>query len=169
MRFKLTALLLAPLLALMLSSASAQTFSSGSSPFGESRFLPVEEAFQFYTSIDSAERLSIHWQIAPGYYLYQDKFRFALDNTATDDAAAEDATIEETAFHNRQLQATLSEGVSHSDEFFGDVVVYYHEAVTSVALPSMVPEKFTLFIEYQGCSDDGLCYPLQKREIEILL
>jgi len=156
MRSGVKALLLLPLLALVLSSAGAQTFSSGISPFGESRFLPVDEAFQFYTSIDSAERLSIHWQIAPGYYLYQDKFRFT----------AVSATDTEQVF---ELLTTLSEGVSHNDEFFGDVVVYYGDALTSVALPAIIAEKFTLLFEYQGCSDDGLCYPLQKREIEILL
>jgi len=156
MRSRLMALLLLPLLALVLSTAGAQTLSSGNSPFGESRFLPVDEAFQFYTSIDSAERLSLHWQIAPGYYLYQDKFRFTAVSPA-------DAT------QILELQTTLSEGVSHNDEFFGDVVVYYGDALTSVALPATLTEKFTLTFEYQGCSDDGLCYPLQKREIEILL
>ena len=152
---RLIALLLAPLLVLALSAASAQTFSSGSSPFGESRFLPVDEAFQFYTTIDSAERLSVHWQIAPAYYLYQDKFRFAAVSADKEQAI--------------ELQTTLSEGVPHNDEFFGDVLVYYGDALTSVALTASIPEKFTLLIEYQGCSDDGLCYPLQKRKIEILL
>jgi len=154
MHSRLMALLLMPLLALVVSSSGAQTFSSGSSPFGESRFLPVDEAFQFYTSLDSAERLSVHWQIAPGYYLYQDKFRFTVLITDTGQIV--------------ELQTTLSEGVSHNDEFFGDVVVYYGDALTSLALPATIADKFTLAFEYQGCSDDGLCYPLQTREIEIL-
>jgi thioredoxin:protein disulfide reductase len=146
--------LLAPVLALMLSSVEAQTFSTGNSPFGESRFLPVDQAFQFYTSLDSAERLSIHWQIAPGYYLYQDKFRFAAVLTEDTEAI--------------ELPAALPEGIAHNDEFFGDVLVYYSAASIPISLPPRALTDFTLLIQFQGCSEDGLCYPLQKREIEIL-
>lgn len=136
-------------------SAVAQTLSDRSSPFGGSSFLPVDEAFRFHTSIDSAEQLSVHWQIAAGYYLYQDKFRFSM---LTGDAG--EAQILE-------LEHALPEGVAHHDEFFGDVTVYYSEVAASVVLPADSPQQFILLVEFQGCAEAGLCYLPETRRVEI--
>jgi thiol:disulfide interchange protein DsbD len=42
-------------------------------------FLPIEEAFQPSAEALSADQLAVRWQIAPGYYLYQSKFRLRSD------------------------------------------------------------------------------------------
>jgi thiol:disulfide interchange protein DsbD len=124
------------------------------SPFGSSapRFLDVDEAFSFYTSLDARDRISVHWSIAPEYYLYQDKFSFRIISPQT--LAGE-------------LTAELPDGVNHNDEFFGDVVVYYGDLRTSVALPSAIDQPFVLEIGFQGCADAGLCYPPERRQVEI--
>ncbi len=148
----------------------AQTFTPSNSPFSESRFLPVDEAFSYYTSIDSSTQLTVNWQIAEGYYLYQEKFAYAYISPATVDAkrseSAKVASIEPTSV---AIPFVLPEGVSHFDEFFGAVEVYYLGTTATLTLPNDIPREFTLVIEFQGCSEDGLCYPPQKREIEILL
>lgn len=138
----------------LLSSAGAAAQPSGL--FGDSRpgFLDVDEAFRFYTSLDSGDTVSVHWTVAPEYYLYQDKFGFSL-------VSADGAT--------RELEVTLPAGTRHHDEFFGDVVVYYGTLTTPVALPTDVSadDSYRLQIRYQGCADAGLCYPPQTRLLEI--
>lgn len=128
--------------------------SPAGSPFGSSapRFLEVDEAFSFYTSLDARDQISVHWAIAPHYYLYQDKFSFHI--IAPQNLASE-------------LTAAFPQGINHNDEFFGDVVVYYGDVRATIALASAIDQPFVLEIHYQGCADAGLCYPPQRRQVEI--
>lgn len=148
-RIRQTALLLMALLATGLLSAQPSGLFNSSRP----AFLDVDEAFQYYTSLDSAEGISIHWTVAPDYYLYRDKFSFSL--------VADDG-------ETRELAASMPPGNRHHDEFFGDVEVYYHGLTTALTLPADARGRdFQLQIRYQGCAEAGLCYPPQTRLLEI--
>ena len=143
--------------AALLTLALLACTSAGAQPsglFGDSRpsFLEVDEAFRFHTSLDSGKQVSIHWTIAPGYYLYRDKFSFSL-------VAPDGDTLEATF--------TMPQGVSHHDEFFGDVEVYYQSLSTAIDLPVAASNAYQLQIQYQGCAEAGLCYPPQTRLVEI--
>ena len=141
--------LLCAMAATLAPGATAQT----SSIFpGQARFLEVDEAFSFYSSLDSAQQISIHWNIAAGYYLYDDKFQFQL--------RAADGT-------ELSVGAEIPEGLAHHDEFFGDVEVHYGELRTVVTLPAGYQQPFDLIIGFQGCAEAGLCYPPQRRTLEI--
>ncbi len=98
-------------------------------------FLPVEKAFVFTSErLDSGET-QLFWQIADGYYLYQQRLKF--------DGLAE------------AQKPKLPEGEAHSDEFFGDQQVYRQ------ALELKIPAGATgkIKVGFQGCADAGLCYP----------
>lgn len=141
------------LLVLLLSAGSASAQPSGLFNNSRPAFLDVDEAFQFYTSLDSEERVSIHWTVAPAYYLYRDKFSFSL-------ITADDSTHE--------LVASMPSGTRHHDEFFGDVEVYYNSLTTTLTLPAEGRHgPYQLQIQYQGCAEAGLCYPPQSRLLEI--
>jgi thiol:disulfide interchange protein DsbD len=133
-------------------SLSAQSLPGGtSSLLSPPRFLDVDEAFRFYTSFPESGVLVVHWQIAPGYYLYRDKFSFTLNGASP-----------------IILTADLPEAVDHHDEFFGDVEVYYQEAAVRLKLPLEASAGgLQLLIEYQGCAEAGLCYTLQRREVSL--
>lgn len=133
----------------LIPGAMAQT---GSLFPGQARFLDVDEAFRFYTSLDSAQQISIHWNIAAGYYLYDDKFAFQV--------AAPDGT-------EISVEADIPTGVAHHDEFFGDVEVHYEELRTIVTLPASYEQPFELILGFQGCAEAGLCYPPQRQRLEI--
>jgi len=141
------------LIAAMATCASVSAQPSGL--FGGSRpsFLDVDEAFQFYTSLDSSKKVSIHWTIAPDYYLYRDKFSFNFVAPDGNTLAASYA---------------IPQGVNHHDEFFGAVEVYYQNLSTTIDLPVAAQrDGYRLQIQYQGCAEAGLCYPPQTRLIEI--
>ncbi len=141
------------LLVALLVAASVSAQPSGLFNSSRPAFLDVDEAFQFYTSLDSADDISIHWTVAPEYYLYRDKFSFRL--------VADDG-------ETRELAADMPPGSQHHDEFFGDVEVYYDSLTTALALPADVrPQDYQLQISYQGCAEAGLCYPPQSRLLEI--
>ncbi|MEX0740679.1 MAG: protein-disulfide reductase DsbD domain-containing protein [Pseudohongiella sp.] len=149
MTWQATVLLAAALL------ASASVSAQPSGLFGDSRpsFLDVDEAFRFHTSLDASDKVSVHWTIAPAYYLYRDKFSFEL-------IAPDEGNLETTH--------TMPAGISHHDEFFGNVEVYYQDLSISIDLPVAArSDGYRLQIRYQGCAEAGLCYPPQTRLVEI--
>ncbi len=105
-------------------------------------FLPVEEAYQLEVEQISPRELRLYWQIADGYYLYQHRFK----------AKAEDAD------GNIGVEWTFSPGIDKTDEFFGDVTVYYGYADLRL-LAERPFGRTRLTITSQGCADAGLCYP----------
>lgn len=117
-------------------------------------FLPVEEAFTWYTSLPERGVIGLHWQIVDGHYLYRDKFQFSL--------RANDIEY--------PLRPGMPSGSQHEDEFFGAVEVYFTDMDVLLPLPEAVSDgAITLIIEYQGCAEAGLCYTPQRREIDLEL
>ena len=108
----------------------------------QSEFLPVREAYRLDGAITRAGDLRLYWQITEGYYLYQHAFKVS----ATGTGSAE------------ELDVTFPPALAKTDEFFGDVSVYYGEADLLVTLPDST-DTLTLAVTYQGCADAGLCYP----------
>jgi thiol:disulfide interchange protein DsbD len=128
------------------SSQGSSLFEDGSEP----RFLPVDEAFAWHVALDTNDSISVHWTIAPGYYLYREQFDFMLLNGNGD-----------------ALEVSLPDGVPHNDAYFGDVEVYYQQLRVEIQLPDHLGRQFKLQIRYQGCAEAGLCYLSQCRELEI--
>ncbi len=127
-------------------------FSNGSSfasSTADAEFLPVDEAYRMDAEF-TADGLRVFWQIADGYYLYRHRLGFKL----TDSDRAVEAS------------ASVPSGLSKTDEYFGEVEVYY----TSLEVPLAVagePAAALLEVKSQGCADAGLCYPPQKRYLEV--
>ena len=104
----------------------------------QSEFLPVREAYRLDGAITPGGDLRLYLQITEGYYLYQHAFKVR--------GSAE------------ELDVTFPPALAKTDEFFGDVSVYYGEADLLVTLPDST-DTLTLAVTYQGCADAGLCYP----------
>lgn len=118
----------------------------------EKDLLPVDEAFVLEASATSRERIDLHWQIADGYYLYRHRTRVIAGN----------------GFAAGDLQ--LPAGKAHTDEFFGPVETYRKQL--SAHLPGQASEgsqRVSLEVHYQGCADIGICYPPQKRTLNVSL
>lgn len=106
-------------------------------------FLPVDRAFALSVTTLESGATQLHWQIAPGYYLYKQRLQF-----------------QGLADANRP---TLPTGEPHSDEFFGDTEVY-RQSLT-LEIPPGAGERMRL--GWQGCADAGLCYPPQNRDVAL--
>ncbi len=63
-------------------------------------------------------------------------------------------------------EAGIPAGLPKHDEIFGDVEVFYKEL--NLIVPKDQIEGDEIVINYQGCADAGLCYPPQKRTVNIL-
>lgn len=125
--------------------------SSSSGTVADSKFLPVEKAFQFSSEQINSTTLKLNWKIAEGYHLYKSKFQFSLKP--------------ETA---RIVDIVLPKGVMLDDKTFGRQEVYQHDVnVTAKIKPDSAKGPVQLDVKYQGCSEKGLCYPPQTQVINL--
>ena len=112
-------------------------------------FLKVDDAFAFSATLSKDKsQLQVHWDIADGYYLYQDKIRAELVGKSNS-----------LTLHAQQA-AEL-----HQDPYFGEVKVFTRtiDGVFSGAF-SHADDKVE--ISYQGCTE-GFCYPPETKVLRI--
>ncbi|MEQ6890121.1 protein-disulfide reductase DsbD [Halomonas sp. CS7] len=124
--------------------AQAQWFSQNDD---DAQFLPVHEAFQ-PSAWHDGETLYVGFENADGYYLYRHQFDVA---TATEGLSLG--------------EPNLPPGQAKSDEFLGDVNVFYDSVVFQSALSPGHQGPLDLILTFQGCADAGLCYPPERLEI----
>ncbi len=115
-------------------------------------FLSPDEAFQSNVSILDKNTAAVTWIIAPGYYLYKDKLTVTVGSA--------------------DIQMGFPEfpvGKIKTDEFFGESEVYYEQAQVILPFQRSVQERLTmeLTLGYQGCAEDGICYPPASRRLLI--
>ena len=108
----------------------------------EDELLDPEVAFRFSAQVISAQTIRVRYQIAPGYYLYRDRFRFSVLP----------AGVKIGAPH-------LPAGETTEDEFFGKTVIYRGELLIDLPLEAPIPAAgVSLSVVSQGCAEVGVCY-----------
>ncbi|GJM11349.1 MAG: thiol:disulfide interchange protein DsbD [Lysobacteraceae bacterium] len=139
-------------------SAAASPLSLGAAPglnlFGDEA-LPEDEAFRFEAIDGAPDQILVRFTIADGYYMYRDKFAFALSGDEQLSLAA--------------LQ--LPPGEPMYDEHFGDVQVFRGllEFELKVYRQHLKQGSVELQAGYQGCKEAGICYPPMQRTVPIVL
>ena len=121
---------------------------------GAAGLLPPEQAFRPSASALDGQTVEVRFDIADGYYLYRDKFRFAVEpDTLSLGTPA------------------LPPGKEKMDDTFGQVEVYYREV--AIRLPvernSSGNLPLVLHVTSQGCADLGVCYPPLKQTLSVEL
>lgn len=104
-------------------------------------FLAPDQAFRFQAISITKDQAELTWKIADGYYLYHDQFK-VLDQ-------------------QQPLQLSLPPAEDKDDPNFGRTQVHYGQVQTHIPLK---PNQ-SLTIQWQGCAESGLCYPVQKTTI----
>jgi len=115
-----------------------------------------DEVFSISAQADSRDHISVSWDIADGYFLYNNKFlSFSSDTQGV--ALGE---------------ADIPAGERKFDELLGEEVVKYHGRLT-IGLPlAFVPEgadHVRLKVRSQGCLEDVLCYPPTEQLVTVNL
>ena len=110
----------------------------------EGELLEPEKAFAFSAKVLDASTLEVTYKVAPGYYLYRDKFKFDIE--------PKDATLAAPQFPAGQIK---------QDEFFGKVEIYHGAVVIKLPLnrTNAGKQAITLKSTSQGCAEAGVCYP----------
>lgn len=139
---------LATLLAAPLAALAGILDDAPAAGQGDSRFLPVSEAFKVRWALVSGVAVG-EFVVAPGYYLYRDRIRVQLKTPAGGQLAA----------------LELPAGESKDDPYAGRQVVYHHSFSVRqpISLPAGSAAPVEIEVVWQGCADAGLCYPPVRR------
>ncbi|WP_432719300.1 protein-disulfide reductase DsbD [Jeongeupia wiesaeckerbachi] len=129
-------LLLGLLLAMLTSLSLADSAS----------LLPPDQAFRAQLVQTSDGGYAVHFNVAPGYYLYRDRMSFHPEPAAA-------------------LNPLLPKGEFKDDPSFGRVEVFKHDI--TVALQGKPPIGTAIRAKFQGCADAGVCYPPQTKLLHI--
>jgi thiol:disulfide interchange protein DsbD len=106
--------------------------------------LEPEAAYRMSARVVDDHTLEATWKIADGYYMYRDKFRFAVEPDSV-----------------KLGPAQTPAGKMKHDDIFGQVEIYRDQVkillpITAGAVPG---STVTLKTTSQGCADMGICYP----------
>ncbi len=130
--------------------AHADFFSFGNK---KPSFLPADKAFALEIHAIDQHRLIASFTVTPSYYLYRNKITFS-----TSDGKTKIASV------------TLPKGEIKNDPNFGTLEVFHQSFQAEIALENAdVAKPLVLNASYQGCSDNGLCYPPIEKTLNIQL
>ncbi|MGR9106878.1 MAG: protein-disulfide reductase DsbD [Gammaproteobacteria bacterium] len=133
------------------SSDFARKLQSFGSTLFQDELLPADQAFPFFAKVVDGNTVHVDWDIANGYYLYREKFRFEL-------AEASGVALGEI---------DIPHGTPEYDEAFGNVEIFHGRVGFDLPLARSLPGPATLQLiaHFQGCAERGVCYPPMKESL----
>lgn len=117
----------------------------------ETEFLEPEKAFVFSAQMASPDTLELHYRVAPGYYMYRERFGIAI-------TPADATTLG---------QAVYPKGEVKYDPTFEKDMEVFHKDVTIRVPVGAGGQPFVLTLTGQGCADAGLCYPPMDSTVKL--
>jgi thiol:disulfide interchange protein DsbD len=107
-------------------------------------FLTPEAAFRFSARALDERRVEVAFDVAPGYYLYREQFRFEAAGAVLG-------------------AADIPPGQVKFDKTFEKDVETYRGRLLITVPVEQAGARFRLTVTSQGCADKGLCYPPQTK------
>jgi thioredoxin:protein disulfide reductase len=117
----------------------------------EPQLLRAEQAFR-YTAAAEGSEIVLRWQVADGYYLYEQRFGFRSLDPAVELG-----------------EPQLPEGEFYEDEFFGASTIHRGDFEIRIPMSGAPGAGLPLEIKSQGCADIGVCLPPQTWRTEVAM
>lgn len=114
---------------------------------------PASDVFQLTTVKIDPNTLAVHWHIKEGFFLYKKRIHI----------------IESSKSNYRLGTIHFPTGIKQTNPHKKSYFVYRDQLTLSVPILGTEPGEALLNVKYQGCSDDGFCYPPQTSHIKIAI
>jgi thiol:disulfide interchange protein DsbD len=115
--------------------------------------LPAEDVFKLHTKLVDPNTFNLEWTIKPGYFLYKDKIQ-----------------LQEKVGNNFNIGPLRFPPSVKKTDRLGKVTQVYKDKITlSVPVLGIQAGESILDILYQGCSEDGFCYPPQRQQVKLTI
>ncbi|MBA2709650.1 MAG: protein-disulfide reductase DsbD [Tatlockia sp.] len=120
---------------------------------GFSAPLPAAQVFKIDSKRVDPNTFVINWQIKPGYFLYRDRIK-----------------LTQAADSNSKLGRILFPQTLKKTDKQGRIFeIYRNELSLPVPILGEQPGESLMKIDFQGCSDDGFCYPPESRQVKLTI
>ena len=114
---------------------------------------PADKVFPVQLHVVDPNTFSINWQIKPEYFLYSDRIKIELQRDS-----------------NVQLGGIrFPSPVVKVDHVGNKYTVYRNHLAVPVAILGKEPGESLLTLKYQGCADNGFCYPPETRMVKLTI
>jgi thioredoxin:protein disulfide reductase len=111
--------------------------------------LPEKEVFQIDVKKADPNTFVLHWEIKPGYFLYAQRIKIKPEPDT-----------------NIHLGTLRFPNPAHKTDKQGTIIPIYRNALTlPVGILGQKPGETLVALTYQGCSDEGFCYPPITKQI----
>ncbi len=135
-------------------------------------FLDPDLAFVPGVAMADPLALDVHFTIAPGYYMYQERFEVQVRD-AHDvlllfrrSALTPPDAVPETPRWQAPLQLPRGQ-VKYDPTFERDMEVYHQGVTLRVPLQAGAAAPLQVVVTGQGCADAGLCYPPMSKSFTL--
>lgn len=116
--------------------------------------LPADQVFQLSAAARDYQTILASWQIKDGYYLYRDRIDFKVLKPADDEIG----------------QPLFPLAIKTKDyPGIGAMQVYTNTVTIPVPIITSKADTIVLQVNYQGCSEQGFCYPPVSKIVELNL
>lgn len=122
--------------------------------FGAIKPLSLNQAFKFTATAKDYQTVLLFWHIAPGYYLYRDRFKIRAIEPG-------DMKLAAPILPQDYIQKTFAP--------LGEFAVYQKNIYIIQPIINSNSESITLQVSYQGCSKEGYCYPPTSKIVSVNL
>lgn len=118
-------------------------------------FLAPEQAFYIDANVSNKNTVNVNFKIASGYYMYQERYEFALDSSVV--------SLGGITYPPAK--------VKYDPTFEKDMGLYFKQVNIPVLLSNWPANTsgsaFILKVVSQGCAEQGICYPPVTSAIQI--
>jgi thiol:disulfide interchange protein DsbD len=113
----------------------------------------AKDVFQISTKMVDPNTFRIEWTIKKGFFLYKARLKLTepLDSN----------------FHLGSIN--LPKALIHHDAQGTKYFIYRDHIAWSVSILGEAPGEALLNVHYQGCSDDGFCYPPETSQLKLVI
>ena len=135
---------------LVCTSLLALASTLGSWAWAADEFLDPELAFKVSVRAADERSVEIAFDVAPGYYLYRDQFKFAATGATLGTPVVPAGKVKFDETFQKELET--------------------HRGMVRISVPvQQADAAFQLAANYQGCADAGLCYPPMQLRANVSL
>jgi thiol:disulfide interchange protein DsbD len=114
---------------------------------------PADAVFKLSVNASDPNTMTLHWLIKPGFFLYKTQIKITT----------QDQNVLEL------LPPALPKAQKKIDNQGKTLLIYRHKLRVPLSILGKNPGEIVLDVHYQGCSDDGFCYPPQTSPIKLTI
>ncbi len=114
---------------------------------------PAEDVFKLQTKYVDPNTFTLDWTIKPGYFLYKDKIQ-----------------LDEQPGNNFNLGPLRFPAAVQKTDRQGKITAVYKDRLNlNVSVLGIQAGESLVDVHYQGCSEDGFCYPPQHQQVKLTI